>query len=504
MKKEKKKKYMSMYGYVFSHMLIITALSLFLLGTGIILSGQYFIREEMLGRIRKEAVWIAERAAHYDMHIQSKAHTLDSDIDEIGRTLDGRILVVDHEYRIRKDSFVFKQGDYAVSEMIMQVMLGESNAIERFRDGFAEIVVPIKKGDSGNLGVVVVTASAKTQEKQMLQLRLVICLVGAIIFIVAIFLAWGSGKKSVRDLRRLNTQIFNISNGNINSKLPEQGFREVRYLAKNYNSVLEQLSTVDKSRQEFVSNVSHELKTPITSMKVLAESLLQNENASAEDYKEFMSDIVAEIDRETKIINDLLLLVKNDRADAKMNFADTDINKLIDVIMKRVTPLAEKRGIELIYESFREIHAEVDEVKLALVISNLVENAIKYNVDNGWVKVSLNADHKYFYFKCADSGVGIPDDAKDRVYERFYRVDKARSRDTGGTGLGLAIARSAVSAHGGIIRLYSESGKGTTFTVRIPLTQEKLTDENDGDVAVVKDDSIGKDKRKKNKDEKKQ
>jgi signal transduction histidine kinase len=96
-------------------------------------------------------------------------------------------------------------------------------------------------------------------------------------------------------------------------------------------------------------------------------------------------------------------------------------------------------------------------------------------VDSGWVRITLNADHKFFYIKVADSGVGIPEDAKDKVFERFYRVGKDRSRDTGGTGLGLAIARAAINAHGGTIKLYSESGKGTTFTVRLPIHQEDIT-----------------------------
>ena len=142
------------------------------------------------------------------------------------------------------------------------------------------------------------------------------------------------------------------------------------------------------------------------------------------------------------------------------------------MIIKRVTPIADKRGIKLIYESYRDVTADVDEVKLSLALSNLIENAVKYNVDNGWVKISLNADVKSFYIKVADSGVGIPDDAKDKVFDRFYRVDKARSRDTGGTGLGLAIARNAIISHDGTIRLYSEQGKGTTFTVRIPIKHE--------------------------------
>ena len=123
----------------------------------------------------------------------------------------------------------------------------------------------------------------------------------------------------------------------------------------------------------------------------------------------------------------------------------------------------------MIFESVRSVTAQVDEVKLSMAFRNLIENAIKYNYDSGWVRVSLNADHKFFYLKVSDSGVGIPEELQDSIFERFYRVDKARSRETGGNGLGLAITRNAVLMHRGAIKAYSTEGEGTIFTVRIPL-----------------------------------
>ena len=114
--------------------------------------------------------------------------------------------------------------------------------------------------------------------------------------------------------------------------------------------------------------------------------------------------------------------------------------------------------------------ADVDEVKFTLAISNLVENGIKYNVDDGWVRVSLDADHKYFYVMVADSGMGIPEESLERIFERFYRVDKSHSREIGGTGLGLSIARSSVLMHHGTLNVSSKEEEGTTFTVRIPLS----------------------------------
>ena len=148
------------------------------------------------------------------------------------------------------------------------------------------------------------------------------------------------------------------------------------------------------------------------------------ENVPVETYREFMNDIVLEIDREAQIISDLLTLVKTDKGSDSLNIERVDINELMEVILKRLTPLAEKRNIEITFESFREVSADIDKVKFTLAISNLIENGIKYNVDGGWIRVSLNADHKNLYIKVADSGVGIPEDCVEHVFERFYRVDK--------------------------------------------------------------------------------
>jgi signal transduction histidine kinase len=182
-----------------------------------------------------------------------------------------------------------------------------------------------------------------------------------------------------------------------------------------------------------------------------------------------MQDIVSEIDRESKIIEDLLTLVRMDKSVATLNVTSVNMNDLLEMTLKRVKPLAQKKNIELLFESFRPVVAQIDEVKMTQVISNLVENSIKYNVEDGWVHVSLNADYQYFYIRVEDSGIGIPEESINKIFERFYRVDKARSRETGGTGLGLAIVRNIILMHHGTIKVHSEENIGTTFTMRIPL-----------------------------------
>ena len=271
------------------------------------------------------------------------------------------------------------------------------------------------------------------------------------------------------NFRRMQNELDIIAAGHQEEGLGQENFREFYNLSSSFNKIINRYKELENTRQEFVSNVSHELKTPITSMKILADSLLMQPDVPVELYEEFMNDIVHEIDRENQIITDLLTLVKMDKTQADLNITSVKINDLLEVLLKRISPIAEKRGIKIRLETMREVVAEVDEVKLSLACNNLIENAVKYNHDDGKVDVSLNADHKFFYIRVKDTGCGIPEDCQEQIFERFYRVDKARSRETGGTGLGLAITRNVVLMHKGSIRVHSKEGEGATFIIRIPL-----------------------------------
>ena len=186
-------------------------------------------------------------------------------------------------------------------------------------------------------------------------------------------------------------------------------------------------------------------------------------------YREFMQDINSEIDRESTIINDLLAMSRLDRKNGDMHIALVNINEMIEMLLKRLSLLAAAANVELIFESYREVEAEVDEVKLNLSLSNIIENAVKYNKEKGSVKVFLNSDHNSFIVRVTDTGIGIPQSELDNVFDRFYRVDKMRSRETGGTGLGLAISKSIILMHHGTVRVESVEGEGSSFTVKIPL-----------------------------------
>lgn len=319
------------------------------------------------------------------------------------------------------------------------------------------------------LGEMLVSVSTDSIELNLLYLRQWALLLQFLLGVVVVVVSFAISGKMTKPLKRLAKSIRDVHDGYENDFTGVTAYSETASISEACSGMLRQLKVLDETRQEFVSNVSHELKTPLASMKVLADSLIGQDDVPVEFYREFMTDIGEEIDRESKIIDDLLSLVKMDKTSANVNITSVNINELMELIMKRLRPIARKQNVDLVLESFRPVIAEVDEVKLTLALSNLIENAIKYNRPEGWVHVSLNADHQNFFVTVEDNGIGIPESDQEHIFERFYRVDKSHSREIGGTGLGLAIARNAVILHRGAIRVHSKEGEGTTFTVRIPL-----------------------------------
>lgn len=400
----------------------------------------------------------------------TSSEVINSDLIQLTNIYNGRVMVIDEDLNVVKDTYGLDEGRMDVSENVIRcshfnIMILFVVTVRAF-----SLHAPVTEiGSRHTIGVMVASVSTDSIEDSIhilyTQGGLIIGLCMILLAIVAVIFA----DRVVRPLRKITSAIENVSAGYSDDILHVDTYTETKNISESINKMMGRLKLLDDSREEFVSNVSHELKTPMTSMKVLADSLLEQENVPVEMYQEFMGDIAKEIDRENKIITDLLSLVKMDKKGQTLNIESMNINNLLEQILKRLRPIAQQKNVEIVMESFRPVTAEIDETKFSLAISNLVENAIKYNRDNGWVHVSLNADHKFFYIKVEDSGIGIPEEDQAYIFERFYRVDKSHSREIGGTGLGLAIARNAVIVHRGSIKVYSAEGEGTTFTVRIPL-----------------------------------
>lgn len=441
------------------------------LGEILVVSCENRLWNQKVTTIQNKCDMVADRITESGFQFNNTNESLETEIEQFASLMEGRIMVVDQNFRIVKDTFDVEDNRYMMIEEILKVMTGEEIVPKKIGSQYMEVFYPVKDTTGEQIiGALCVLASCQDVSEIGSYMRDQRARLTTLMITILLAISFGISFFVTRKFRLLNQSVHYIAAGHTDEQVKVVGYSEMKETAQTFNEILGKMQLLEDSRQEFVSNVSHELKTPITSIKVLAESLLTQPNAEADLYREFMGDIVEEIDRENKIITDLLSLVKVDKKVANMNIETVNINELIEGIMKRLKPIAQKREIELGFESFRPVLAEIDEVKLSLAITNLIENGIKYNMDNGWVHVYLNADHKFFYIKVEDSGVGIPEELQEHIFERFYRVDKARSRETGGTGLGLAITRDVALLHKGAIKVHSSPGEGTTFTMRIPLT----------------------------------
>lgn len=423
--------------------------------------------EVRTAEIQNQCTILCNQLSTSDYSIGITSEVVKTELTQLSNIYNGRVMIIDNGYRIVEDTYDMDTGKTIVSEDVIRCFKGKGTSHYDAKNRYIEVTSPINEAVSEEVaGVMLVSVSTDTIADSVTVLEDKADIAELAIAIVLLMLALILGPVMVRPFQRITRAISAVTEGYEDNYLHENAYTETRLLSEAFNKMLGRLKVLDDSRQEFVSNVSHELKTPLTSMKVLADSLLTQDNVPAELYKEFMGDLSEEIEREDKIINDLLSLVKMDKTANTMNITTENMNTLIEKILKRLRPIAAVRNIEVVFESFRPVSAEIDETKLSLAITNLVENAIKYNQEDGWVHVSLNADHKFCYIEVADSGIGIPQEEIEHIFERFYRVDKSHSREIGGTGLGLAITRSAIVMHRGAIKVYSQIGEGTTFTVR--------------------------------------
>ena len=268
-------------------------------------------------------------------------------------------------------------------------------------------------------------------------------------------------------MRRILASMRIIREGDYSHKVKMGGSDELTVLGDEFNDLTDRLMISENKRRQFVSDASHELKTPLASIKLLSDSILQND-MDMETVREFVSDIGNEADRLNRMSQKLLSLSRiesQEDGDCEIvNIAPT-----VQRVLRMLSTIAEENGISIIPRLEQDSPILILEDDLYQIIFNLVENGIKYNVPGGSLSILLSREEDNAVIKVADTGVGIPDDAIGHIFERFYRVDKARSRKSGGSGLGLAIVRTIIQRNRGDISVKTQLGKGTTFTVSFPI-----------------------------------
>lgn len=386
----------------------------------------------------------------------------------------GRVLMLDGDARVTFDSNNgAMQGKYMVRPLVLEALRG-NNRTEETRDADEELVinaaVPIVS-EKVTTGVIYYQTSGADIDKYMEQMQtnlgmlalLVSILIGVISFLLAGIVT--------EPVRSLTNRLEEITENDEDFELTAKGDVEIVKLVESFNHMTGKLRKQEEKRQEFVSNASHELKTPLSSIKLISDSLLNTPDAPQEMVTEFLTDMNVQVDRLTRIVNKLLTLTRMDNAQAvsRMEFSVMDLTEIVSNVVKALRPLAEQKGISLEFAQSVPIYSRVERDRLWEAIYNVIDNSIKYTGEGGSVKVTAEKEDNCAVISISDTGIGIAPDELYKIFDRFYRVDKARSRETGGTGLGLSIALTAMELHGGNVQVDSDEGVGSTFRLIIPI-----------------------------------
>ena len=335
-------------------------------------------------------------------------------------------------------------------------------------DVFTSVAVPIEK-DGKARGAVLLNVSAARITTQVKRISVTMIWMTGVACVLVFICSGLVGGFIAHPIQRLVKNIKEISASGFRKKLRMRNRRgEVGELATEIDNLVDEMKRLEEKRREFVSNASHELKTPLSAIKLVCDSILENEY-NPEMTQEFLCDMKDEVDRLTDIVNSLLILTRMDTVSAEQApMVTQNLRDVVDGVVTSLKPLAEKGGIELTFETDNDVFMLMDRNKIWEAVYNIVDNSIKYT-EKGFVRVYLEKAFDHALITVADSGVGIAQEDIERIFDRFYRVDPARSRETGGTGLGLAIARQATELHGGRSEVESELGKGSTFRMYFPV-----------------------------------
>ncbi len=285
--------------------------------------------------------------------------------------------------------------------------------------------------------------------------------------IVVIAISFAFANTFSKRFRSIFQSMRIIREGDYSHKVTMGGHDELALLGDEFNDLTERLQTSENKRRQFVSDASHELKTPLASIKLLTDSILQND-MDMDTVREFVGDIGSEADRLNRMSEKLLSLTRIETqqdGDCEIVYMAPTVERVV----RMLSGIAEKNHIEIVMQLEDDSPILILEDDLYQITFNLVENGIKYNTLGGKLTISLHKDEDNAILRVSDTGVGIPEESLNHIFERFYRVDKARSRKSGGSGLGLAIVRNMVERNQGTIAVESAEGVGTVFTVTFPI-----------------------------------
>jgi signal transduction histidine kinase len=366
--------------------------------------------------------------------------------------------------------------DIAVTPNILTAISGSEGYASDSAADYMDVALPI----SGAGGDYIVYIIDNKDTVRSLNAQLFEIIVEAIIIglIIAVLLSLLLAKTLITPIEKLTRAAEKVAAGDFSAKVENQARDEIGILTRTFNDMagqlednIDSLKKSEKMRREFVANVSHELRTPITSIRSYAETLSEAEGTLDKDTEQhFLQVIVNESDRMTKIVQDLLTLSRFDAGSISFDFKDFSFEKSVKDVYSAQLLEAQRHRHEFSLE-FKSPISDIrgDRMRIEQVLTNMVSNAIKYTRDGGRISMTAGQVGDEVWCTVRDNGIGIPKEDLDHIFERFYRVDKARSRESGGTGLGLSIAYEIVERHNGRFKVQSQKGRGTAMTVILPV-----------------------------------
>ncbi len=385
-----------------------------------------------------------------------------------------RILVTDAAGRVIYDTASPSAEGKLILIAEVTLALGSQRVFHSsFSDGafLSRAAMPISR-DGAVVGAVYLFERDTEQADILLAFRDRLGTVSVVAFALACALTFVFTRRFTARITRLSQAIRTVREGDYAQRVTPDGSDELTELYADFNSMTETLQKTEEQRRRFVSDASHELKTPLAAIRLLADSITETENIDPDTVREFVQDISSEAERLQRTTDKLLNLSRRDDG-ARGEYVDVDVGETVESTLRLLVPLAEKTGVELRHSAEPGCVVSAPSDDVYQVIFNLAENAIKYNVPGGSVDVSVKRDGARIVLAVEDTGIGIPETDLPNIFSRFYRVDKARSRERGGSGLGLSIVHDAVAALGGSIAVSAREGGGTRFAVTLPAKAAK-------------------------------
>lgn len=388
-----------------------------------------------------------------------------------------RVIVTNTDQVIIYDSQDASWTEFFPPSEISGALNGETPFSWNYSDGVisSSIAVPIytNYGLAGCLYLLEIdTADGALLQSLYINILTITIVLGMMLVLFSIFYV----HRYYRRLNKIMVSMQIIQDGNYTQKIAMRGNDELAFLAAEFNYLTDRLLISENKRRQFVSDASHELKTPLASIKLLSDSILQYD-MDMDTVREFAGDIGSEADRLNRMTSKLLALTKDERNTVVEEAEIIYMSPTVERVVKMLSGIADQTKIKIHLDLDADTPILIQEDDLYQITFNLVENGIKYNIPGGSLFVSLHRQDDTMLLRVRDTGMGIPAESLSHIFERFYRVDKARSRQTGGSGLGLSIVRSMVERNNGEIHLESTLGQGTTFTVAFPCFE--LSDDPD-------------------------